>query len=200
MGKRKLAPSLSPTETCNRFVRRVQELCETELPRIGAWRLSGDADPNAGNFPSRGQLIEFLTFFRQFFLHGQEPVSVRLVAASLRQAIQDPELLGALAFIEKCDPFELEMKLETGGRQFDLRQLTESFVSKYFHSDQIPPEIADDGYYWQVHLFPLSLAFARGMNIVLALHGVILEASRRGFIEISVGSALEQRPVPGTKE
>jgi hypothetical protein len=54
--------------------------------------------------------------------------------------------------------------------------------------------------HWQVHLFPLSLAFARGMNIVLALHAVILEASRRGFIEISVGSALEQRPVPGTKE
>jgi hypothetical protein len=38
------------------------------------------------------------------------------------------------------------------------------------------------------------------MNIVLALHAVILEASRRGFIEISVGSALEQRPVPGMKE
>jgi hypothetical protein len=63
--------------------------------------------------------------------------------------------------------------------------LTEAFVSKYFHSDQVSLEIADDGYSWQVHLFPLSLAFVRGMKIVLALHAVILEAGRRGLIGIS---------------
>ena len=114
---------------------------------------------------------------------------MKAVAGSLRQAIQDPELLDTLALIEKCDPFGLEMKLEASGRTFDLRQLAEAFVSKYFHSDQIPQEIADEGYSWQVHLFPLSLAFARGMNIVLALQGIILEASRRGLIEVSIGNA-----------
>lgn len=148
----------------------------------------------------RSQLIEYLTFFRQFFLHSREPVSVRAVAGSVRQAIQDPELLDALASIEKCDPFELEMKIETGGRNCDLRQLTEAFVSKYFHSDQIPSEIADDGYLRQVQLFPLSLAFARGMSIVLALRAVILEASWRGLIDVPIGSAPEQRPVLGTEE
>ncbi len=185
MGKHKLAQPLSPAETCNLFLRRVQDLCETELPKVGAWRLSMNADQNAGNFPSRDQLIAYLAFFRQFFLHRQEPVSVKAVAGSLRQAIQDPELLGALALLEKCDTFGLEMKLETTGRKFDLRQLAEAFVSKYFHSDQIPTEIADEGYSWQFHLFPLSLAFARGMNIVLALRAIILEANRRGLIEVT---------------
>ena len=191
MGKHKLAPSL--TETCNGFLLRVQDLGETGLHRVGAWCLSGDADPNAGNLPSRDQLIAYLTFFRQFFLHSKEPVSVTAIAGSLREAIKDPELLDALAFIEKCDPFGLEMKLETGGREFDLRQLAEAFVSKYFHSDRIPPELADDGYSWQAQIFPLSLAFARGMNIVLTLRAVILEASRRGLIDVSIKSPPEQR-------
>jgi hypothetical protein len=133
-------------------------------------------------------LIEFLTFFRQFFLHSKEPVLVKMVAASLRQTIQDTELLEAIAAIENCDPFGLDMKLEAGGKTFDLRQLTEAFVSKYFHSDQIPPEIADDGYLWQFSLFPLSLVFERGVKIVFALHAVILEAGRRGLIDASTAS------------
>lgn len=186
MAKHKLAPSLGLTETCNRFLGRVQDLSETDLLKVGAWRLAGNADPDAGKLPSRGQLIEYLTFFRQFFLHKREPVSVTAVVGSLMQVIHDPELLDVLALIEKSDPFGLEMKLVTGGREFDLRQLAEAFVSKYFHSDQIPVEIADDGYSWQVHLFPLSLAFARGMNIVLALRAVILEASRRGFVTVTI--------------
>jgi len=39
-------------------------------------------------------------------------------------------------------------------------------VSKYFHADHIPAEIADEGYSWQVQIFPMSLTFARGMKIV----------------------------------
>jgi hypothetical protein len=137
--------------------------------------------------------MAFLAFFRQFFLHKAEPVSVKEVAASLRRAIQDQELLDALSDVEKCDPFGLAMRLETEGRKFDLRQLAEAFVSKYFHSDKIPPEIADDGYSWQVHLFPLSLAFARGLNIVLALRAIILEAGRRGLIEFAPGTDTKRR-------
>jgi hypothetical protein len=184
MGKRKRVPA----PNYSLFVRRVEELCKAELLRRGAWRLSGNADPSTGNFPSRDQLIAFLTFFRQFFLHTKEPVSVGIVAASLKQEIKDQELLDPLTFFEKCDPFELDMKLEIGGRKFDLRQLTEAFISKYFHSDRIPTEIADDGYSWQVHLFLLSFAFARGMKIVLALRAIILEADRRGLIEIAPAS------------
>jgi hypothetical protein len=193
MDKRKLRPALSLTGICCGFVRRVEEICSSDLVKLGPWRLSGSADANAGNLPSRDQLIAFLTFFRQFFLHRAEPVSVKKVAASLRRVIQDQELLDALADVEKCDPFGLAMRLETGGRKFDLRQLAEAFVSKYFHSDEIPPEIADDGYSWQVHLFPLSLAFARGLNVVLALRAIILEAGRRGLIEIAPGEATRPR-------
>jgi hypothetical protein len=188
MRKPKLKPKFSPTETCDLFLGRVQELCETELLKVGAWRLSLNGGPNAGNFPSRDQLIAYLGFFRQFFLQS-EPVSVKAVAGSLRQTIQDPELLDALDRIEKCDPFALKMKLEASGRIFDLRQLTKAFISKYLHSDQIPREIANKGYSWQFHLFPLSLAFARGMEIILALRAVILEANRRGLIDISIGGA-----------
>jgi len=184
MGRR-TKTALSPEATCELFVRRVQHLCHTEMFAIGAWRISGDGDPTAGHLPSRAQLIEFLTFFRQFFLHANEPVAVRHVISALRKLIHDQELLEALAVIETTDPFAFFMRLETGGRRFDLRELTEAFVSKYFHADQIPAEIADDGHSWQVQLFPLSLAFERGVKIVCVLRDIIVEANQQGTIHLA---------------
>jgi hypothetical protein len=77
----------------------------------------------------------------------------------------------------------LVITLRTGGKQRNLRELTEAFVSKYLHSDNIPLEIADESRAWQTHVFPLLIAFARGMKILLALRGGILEANRRGLID-----------------
>jgi hypothetical protein len=188
--------SLGTNEICDRFVGRVKDLHAADLPKIGAWSLSFDGDVKAANCPTRSQLIEFLTFFRQFFLQN-EPVSVSTVAASLRQTIKDQDLLDAITQIENFDPFNLAFHIESHGRNFDLRQLTQAFISKYFHSDQIPPEIADDGYSWQAQMFPLCLAFERGMKAVLALHAVILEGSRRGLVSLA-GPASPPVPSAGS--
>lgn len=177
---------LDISERCSLFLARVADLSQTELHKLGDWSISGTGDPNLSNLPSRAQLIEFLAFFRQFFLHKSEPICVPALAAALEDTIPDEDLRRCLAIIEHYDPFAVAWTHTTGGRTFNLRELTEAFISKYFHSDRIPSEIADDGYRWQTNLFSLGFAFHNGVRVLVFLRRVIFEAANRGYLTLQV--------------
>jgi hypothetical protein len=164
------------------FVRRVDELLECELLKINQWVLFF-GDDTESSLPSRDNLIAFLGFFRQFFLHTTEPVYVASVIEAFRLSVNDPELLDAVAHLAVAHPFEFGVAIEVDGKSFTQRDWVEAWISRYLHSDRIPRHLEDlQGEDWDIAVMPLGLTFDRGVKILAALRGLIHEAHKRGRI------------------
>jgi hypothetical protein len=161
----------------------VNELFQSDLAKVADWNLSM-YNPDLSQMPSRDTLIAFLALFRQFFMHQSEPVFVPSVAATLRQLLNDQELIDAIGQIETASPYGYSMSVRLSGRDFSPEDYARAWVSRYFHSDAIPPELErlEGGANWQFSVFPLVFTFRQGSNILDALRAVILEAHSRGLI------------------
>jgi hypothetical protein len=179
-------PKISSTDCLGLFAARVDEITETEIAKSGfRFRLALKGDPRLNSFPSRDDFIAFLTFFRQFFLHDAEPVSVKGVLSEFRRCVRDEELLNALNEVEKHSPFNSSLRLGIRGRVYAPREMVESWISRYFHADRIPPELKDlSGEQWQYTIAPILFYFSSGVQILQALRSLILEAESRGYFRL----------------
>ena len=175
------------------FVLRVNELRDTAIAKRGfSFKLwPGDDSVKDAAFPDRDDFTAFIVFFRQFFLHTSEPVEVHRVATAFRKCVADDELLARLSQLEPFldAPFQSSLSLNIGGRQFSPRDLMEAWVSRYLHCDNIPPELMTmTGSEWQFGISPLMQYFYVGIQVLVRLKALVLEAKDRGVVKVGVSS------------
>lgn len=166
---------------------RVDELHETAIARRGfAFEWPTCEGPALPGFPLRDDFITFLAIFRQFFLHDGEPVKVHRVVAAFRKCVPDEELLTHLCRIERIldAPFQSSLCLTIGDKEFAPKDLMEAWISRYLHSDSLPPELmAITGSEWQFCIEPLMQYFYVGIQVLDQLRSLILEAKKRGAVQ-----------------
>jgi hypothetical protein len=176
--------SLSRDERLWLFARRVDELARTPAAKFG-WRLGGDAGVEPDSLPTEEELIALLARFRPFFLIGKDPIRVDGTIRTLRLVCREHgDLMDALTTTATHgDPFAVNFTVTLGGRTFTPRQLTDAWVSRYFHADRIVPEMEQlPSRSWNLAAFPLGIFFRQGLLVLLSLRKIIHEAKRRGLI------------------
>jgi hypothetical protein len=149
---------------------------------------SSEAD---ADFPSRDDFIAYLALFRQFFLHSGEPIEVHRVASAFRQRVHDQELLRQLDGVERIldAPFGSSLCLTVSDRTFSPRELMEAWISRYLHSDRLPPELMNiTGSEWQFCITPLTQYFYVGIQVLDRLGSLIAEAKNRGLLQPDLSS------------
>jgi hypothetical protein len=170
-----------PEETLRRFLRCVKKLRECEIVANGeGWRLSMDGETANGQFPTRAQLLEFLTYFRQIMLLHTDKIRIDQVLRVLGAGLKDPELLELVQVLE--NQFQsLGNSIAIDGSRSLIQDLND-WISAHFHSDR-PNELSEldsTAYLYQFRLFPLAFLFRAGLDLAAKVECVIEEAQRRG--------------------
>ena len=179
MARRKLRKE-TPAGTLRLFVQRVDELFRRDLVRSGTLYCSFE-NPLASTVPPEDHLVGFLALFRQFFLQN-EPIHVNAVKDAYRKVVSAPDLLEMLSLVEQTSPFDHGMTIEIEGESFLPKDWTDSFISRYFHSDVPTPHLENLDNTRSHLLLPLWLTIRRGLIILAAYRYLIREADRRGLI------------------